>query len=151
MSDPKITKWNHRGKTYLWRYKDNARNYPGWHFTADDESCDAFHELFEIMNAARYSGVCTISITAPTPEVLSVPNNRDGKARYESAKQLMVKYDPSQPHLWDITFKTSSVTLSIGKNHVQALRQGIKDIKTGNGDYAIGPMDKGNCLWIWWI
>jgi hypothetical protein len=151
MNAPDISKWEHRGKTYLWKYRDNARNFPGWHFTADNESCAAFDELFETINKARNPGVYTIPLCAPTQKVLSVPNNQGGRARFEPAKKLKIKYSPSQPDEWNMTFKNSTVTLNIGRNYLQALQKGIKDIKAGNGDYAIGPMEDENRIWVWWM
>jgi hypothetical protein len=151
MSDPRITEWKHSGKTYLWRYKDNIRNYPGWHFTADEESCRAFEELFGVMNDAIYSGSCEIPLSLPTERIVSVPNNRNGKARYSAAEKLRLKYDPSKINLWNMVFDGSTGLIEFGKEYLERLRKGIEDIRNGEGDYAIGPMDKDICFWIWWM
>jgi hypothetical protein len=94
---------------------------------------------------------CTMPVSAPTSTILSVPNNQNGKARYESAKQLVLKYDPLKGNIWEISFINSSVVLKFGKNYLKHMQKGIADIRNGTGDYAIGPIDGENCLWIWWM
>jgi hypothetical protein len=49
MPDPTVARWKQQGRVYLWRYKENRKNYPGWHFTADAVACNALLELFELM------------------------------------------------------------------------------------------------------
>jgi hypothetical protein len=151
MSDPNISKWKHRGKSYLWRYKENTKNYPGWHFSADEISCSAFIDLFNLMDVATYSGNCKISITPPNDALLSIPNNLNGNARYETAKQLVIKYDPLKQVLWNITHNDSTVFIDIGKKYLLEFRKGIEDIKQGQGDYSIGPIADENRLWFWWM
>jgi hypothetical protein len=151
MSDPQISKWRTRGDTFLWRYKERTKRFFGWHFTANTISCRCFLDLFKIMEGAIFSGTCRIKLQPPTQTILSVPNNRNGNARYEPAKELILKFDPLETGLWDLNFSAPIITLKIGKTYLGEFKKGIENILNGQGDYAIGPTENDCRLWFWWM
>ncbi len=155
MSDPNVAKWKPAGITSVWRYLDNARNFPGWHLTADAESCAALQQLFEQMLLAKYSVKTSLLTCPPTQELLCVPNNQGGKARWESVEKLHLKFDPAkQDNHWIVNPASDGLHIEIGRGKLESLRDGVRDITRGKGDYSIGPEDDSQydeqCLWFWW-
>ena len=156
MGDPSVAKWRAAGKTYLWRYLDNEKNYPGWHLTADSPSCAALDRLFGLMATAKYSAQARISIIPPTEAQLRVPNNQGGRARWQSVDSLELKFDPDQPddQLWSVEVDKNMLSISMGRAKLHEHKAGIADISKGTGDYSIGPDNdaayRAQCLWFWW-
>lgn len=91
MGDPQVAKWMQRGEVYLWHYKECTRNYPGWNLTADDQACDSLLRLCDLMRSARWSSSATLTVSRPTPGILSVPDNRGGAARWYAPKLLRLE------------------------------------------------------------
>lgn len=152
MSDPQVDKWKQTGTVYCWRYRDNARNYPGWNIAADKEGCAELLSLIDLMEAAPYSSSKTIRLTPPTDDVLSVPNNRLGEARWTAARSLSLRYPKGkvEPDHWDLEREGDTLTLSIGEAKLRELRSGVEDMMAGEGDWGIGESDE-EILFFWWV
>src|SRR5688572_30111766 len=74
LMDDAVKRWELRGHVYLWRYKGNARNYPGWHLTADAPACVALIELVDLMGGSRFSSSSPVPLSPPTEHQVGVPN-----------------------------------------------------------------------------
>src|SRR3712207_2285031 len=92
MPDEHVNRWRQEGRLYFWRYTENTRNYPGWHLTADDLCCRSLADLIERMLSARGRPRKPLAVTPPTREVLRVPNNRGGEARWKAPAGLLLEY-----------------------------------------------------------
>lgn len=155
MGDPNISKWKASGNTYLWRYLDNERNYPGWHLTADHEACEALSRLFNLMEEAKYSVKVRIPVLPPRDAQLKVPNNQGGRARWRSVDFLEFRFDPQQRNsaLWSLELDKNTLSIEFGRAKLDGLKSGVEDISNRDGDYSIGPDDAADsrqCLWFWW-
>jgi hypothetical protein len=152
MSDVTIDKWKQQGNLYLWKYLENARNYPGWHMTANRSACQNLADLIEKMLSSPWSSQKVLNTEPPNEKILQVPNNRGGKAHWEAAQSLILKY-PKKHKVTDDSFLLkeykNTVELSLGKNSLELLRQGILEIPEGKGDYTIGTDEI--MLWFWWM
>ncbi|MCF1423247.1 hypothetical protein [Mangrovimonas futianensis] len=49
-----IEKHKVSGKVYVWTYKDNNRNYPGWNFTTDLKASESLSELLNLMSDCEW-------------------------------------------------------------------------------------------------
>lgn len=97
--DQRIARWEQRGVVCLWRYLDNTKNYPGWHFSADRLGCNSVIELLALMETAELPMRRTVQLRPPSADVLGVPNNR--RARWKAAGALDLGVDPSaNPESW---------------------------------------------------
>ena len=130
----------------LWRYTENQRNFPGWHFTASIEGCSSLVALLDAFAADGIESSRTLSVTAPTSTVLAVPNNRSGAPFVPSKFRLSFSDFPSQLLFQE---SDSTVALSVGSRWLSQLRQAVADIPFGKGDYSIGASGSEK-LWFWW-
>ncbi len=130
----------------LWRYTENQRNYPGWHLTATPDGCASLVALLDAFAADGMPASQTLTITAPTPAVLAVPNNRSAIPVTPAKLRLSLSSTPSE---WSFTQSASLAELSVGADWLPLLRDALVGITSGKGDYSIGPSDSGS-LWFWW-
>ncbi len=138
--------WKQSGSIMLWGYTENLRNYPGWHFTADRAGCDSLIALLDAFAADGPPGSRTLTITAPTPAVLSVPNNRSNDLLVPSKFRLSFASIASE---WLFPRSAAPAELSLGVDWLPVFRQSVAGVPKGKGDYSIGPRN-GECLWFWW-
>jgi hypothetical protein len=128
----------------LWRYKDNARNYPGYHLSADAAGCLV---LRKILSGIRDR----VEIPTQTPDarVLAVPNNQDGAARTVSAQRWRIETKSTYP---SDHFRFGEIgkifRLECSMDQLQCVIGGIEDIERGCGDYCVGG-DGNHVLWFW--
>lgn len=153
MSDASVDKWRQEGHLYVWKYKENVRNYSGWNLTADNVCCRSFADLIERMLSARWSSQKVLNVSPPSMNVLRVPNNHGGKARWESAQSFVLKHpkDKVPEDFFSLEEDGNAVNLSVGKQKLEMLHKGILGIPEGKGDYAIGSKSSREPhLWFWW-
>lgn len=133
------------GTVSLWRYLDNARNYPGWHLTADAAGCAALLALLDALGAEGAGAARTLALTAPGAAQRAVPNNR--AARWEAATTLRLTVDAAAD-AWHWEGDGAHVLLRCGRTGLAGVRQGVADIAAGRGDHACGR--GAQALWFWW-
>jgi hypothetical protein len=77
-----IEKLKVTGQIFIWRFTDNDRNYPGWNFTVDSKASQDLLQLFDLMAKCDWSTKKSLRTDEPTDNELSVPNNRQGTAKW---------------------------------------------------------------------
>ena len=136
------------GRVCLWRYRDRARNYPGFHLSADPRGCDQLLVLLDGLMKARKPQIGNVALDPVTQAVLAIPNNRDARASTYRHWALVV--DPSfPPERLHFTVMNDRVQTELSAIQVERLAAGVRDIRERRGDYAIGDKD-GHELWFWW-
>ena len=133
------------GSISLWRYRENVRNYPGWHLSADRRGGESLHALLLALRST--SGHRTVPITRPTAEVLSVPNNKNGTAKWIAVDKWRIEY--AEANHWAFTQKGELALLTIGTEDMADLIAGVATMQA-DGDYSIGEGESGQRLWLWW-
>ncbi len=141
----KSYRWRQRGTMSMWRYLENTRNYPGWHFSADDAGCASMLALLDVLFLDPAGTTRTLQLTAPSEEVLSVPNNRG--ASVEGPVSLRVSH-AVDPEALSWSQEGDRLVLEIGQQRAPMLRKGIADVAAGYGDYSIATIPLP--LWFWW-
>jgi len=132
-------------KICIWRYKDNTRNYPGYHLSADAEGCRVLRER---LNQIRDYEV--FALTPPDMGVLAVPNNQGGRARYFEGRKLQVHTSASlAPNTFRWEEQGTTFILTCSQEQIARILAGVDDIEKGEGDYSIGGGDD-QALWFWW-
>jgi hypothetical protein len=146
MSDENVNKWTQKGHVYLWQYVENTRNYPGWHSTTDGTFCHSFADLIERMVTARYNCQKSLTVTSPTKEILRVPNNRGGVAKWNSPKMLILRHQKYNlpDDYFSLEESENTVIISAGRQKLELLKECVlrRDI-----DYSIKVGN--NQLWFW--
>lgn len=150
MSDEIVKHWKQNGSLYLWRYLENTRNYPGWHLSANNLFCESFTDLFKKMLSAKWSSQKLLLITPPNEKILRVPNNHGGKARWYSAKSLLLNYPKNKvdDDYFSLEEIEGKITIYVGTRKLELLNDCISNISKGKGDYSIESDDSQ--LWFWW-
>ena len=130
---------------HIWRYKENQRNYPGYHLSADAEGCLAMLDWLRSLKAKP-----EFRLKPATSEVLSVPNNQGGLAAYVSYTllKLQVKQDADRGH-FVFSEVSDCLSLECSQQQIECIIKGVEDIQRGEGDYCIGR-GKQQLLWFWW-
>jgi hypothetical protein len=151
MPDEDVDRWVQEGRLYLWRYTENTRNYSGWHLTADDVCCQSLADLIGRMLSARWGSQKTLAVTPPTKEVLGVPNNRGGRARWEAPGGLLLKYPKGAigDEYSELEERGGRLILSAGRQQLELLKECVLKVPRGEGDYAITVGETS--LWFWWM
>lgn len=137
--------WQQHGTVSLWRYRDNARNFPGWQLTADAEGCASLLTLLDALHTGGAGASRTLQLSAPGPAQLAVPNNRDARWVAPQTMQLILDEDSGA---WQWQPDGERQVLRLGVSALAGLRQGVLDIAAGQGDYSLGHGMEA--LWFWW-
>jgi hypothetical protein len=139
-----INKWKQSGNIYIWRYRDNPKNYQGWHLSANNSGCISISELLQALIDSPPEANRTVQLSVPTDKQFCVPNcNRKPIAE---TKLRMVKSGISEE--WSLTKNEDKLQLDIGTVYLHKFISGLADIQRNKGDYFIGRKDQE--LWFWW-
>lgn len=139
------------GQISIWRYTENDRNYPGWHLTVDRQASQTLLHLFDLMDQCDWSTKKSFGTNAPTDNQLSVPNNRQGTARWSTKPTITFTSNTSvTPDYWTTKEKKEELEITFSKDKLEQLRQAIADISNGKGDISIGNCRDENILTFWW-
>ena len=146
-----IEKYKVHGKVYVWSYKDNIRNYPGWNFTVDLKASESLSELLNLMSGCEWSTKTKITTELPTQSQLNVPNNQNGIAKWKSEPNLTFNYKTSESeNHWMIKELDNGIEIQFGKAKLTELQNAINGIPKGNGDFAISDENEESILYFWW-
>lgn len=147
----KIKKYKVTGKVFIWKYKDNLRNYPGWNFTVDIKASQSLLRLLELMNNCEWSSQNIITTEIPTELQIRVPNNQNGNARWKTKKNLKLKCikTMSETH-WLINEMENEVEIQFGKAKLEEFKNAITGIPEGKGDFDISDQNAENIMFFWW-
>ena len=148
MSDENVAGWKQKGHLYLWHYVENTRNYRGWNLTADKDFRDSFVDLIEKISEAKYNSLKSLKITSPTAEILKVPNNKGGQAKWKAPRTLILKYQKDKITGNYLSFDESenTITLLVDRQKLEILKECFLKIRK-EIDYSI---EIGNArLWFW--
>jgi hypothetical protein len=120
-------RWKQRGRIYLWRYLENQRNYPDWHLSLDSAALASLGALFRFLNEDQTRCHRIFAISPPVAEILHVPNNRDGKARYTSPAKLRLSYDPGATEGWILAEGGDPLEWKLGPSGLRQVLQFLSD------------------------
>ncbi|MCF7750275.1 hypothetical protein KQ945_05925 [Bacillus subtilis subsp. subtilis] len=137
--------WQQHGTMSLWSYRDNLRNFPGWHLGADAAGGVSLLALLDALGIDGAGATRTLQITAPSAAQLAVPNNRD--AQWEAPTTWRLTFDDGVP-FWQWQVEERRVSLRLGSEAMADLRHGVLDIAAGRGDHSVGH--GAQALWFWW-
>lgn len=151
MTKDLIEKFQINGSIYLWKYKENQRNYPGWNLTVDKVASESIIKLLDLMLKCEWSSKKHVTLSQPTNSQISVPNNWKGTATWMAATSLtlsLIKTD--KINYWKIHEKLPSIEIAFGSSKLQELKIAIAGIPKGKGDFSIGNENDEDILNFWW-
>lgn len=123
---------------WCWKYLENTKNYPGLHLTARPESCDALLRALDVIQRAGPGAKRSIPLK---PLARSDEAKITGGQRYFSFSTLRIVYSDETPELRRMCVSEDGAlaVIAITATTIRWVRQGIEDVKRGEGDYSIGP------------
>ena len=127
-------------KVFLWRYRDNRRNYPGYHLSADEEGCRAL--LAWLKESRKRSQFC---LQAMEPAVLRVPNNQGGLASYVSFMSLEIHLDSELGCDMKFSEVGRRLVIRCSQEQIEAINKGSSGLGRGRQRCGVargtGPPD----------
>lgn len=147
--DKVIEKFRISGKLFIWKYTENYKNYPGWNITVDNMGADKLDRLFELMINSEYPSEKQVDTYSPTDTQLNVPNNLNGKASWITKLNLIYKKF-EDPNYWEIKENKNELKICFGTEKLYELKNYIREIPNGKGDYAICDAHENYILYFWW-
>ncbi len=148
-------------EVWCWRYKENTKNFPGLHFTAKADACDAISKCLKNLRGEGRPAHRTISLKPLDP---NDERKVTGGQAYVSFDRLRISMQDESGHLRQMSFRVENATVhfDLTKRWLSEFEQGLADVKQGVGDYAIGPEEnkhegkhlgeldrKSERLWFW--
>ena len=140
-----VDSWKQAGRFFLWRFTENTRNFPGWHFMVDTAASTSIAALLRSM--AQSETVCsrTIVVSLPTAEVLSIPNNRNSQCA--APERVRVELDLSDNDVWALVEDGAAVHWRLG---TQSLRR-VADVFADPDEYFDSAVGQEPVLWCWGV
>jgi hypothetical protein len=135
------------GQVCLWRYRDRARNYPGFHLSADRSGCDQLLTLLASLAKARASQIGHIALDPVTPAVLAIPNHAAEVSTYRHWELIVDPRFP--PERLQFAVVSDRVRTELSLVQVESLAAGVQDIRERRGAYSIGDEEEQQ-IWFWW-
>jgi hypothetical protein len=142
-----ISKFKLQGNIYLWKYKANTRNYPGWNFTADDLGCRSFVELLTLMRSSLYGSKKSIQLAEPT----NAQTRAAVDLMFFPAQSLLVVYKKGRAGMWKMEKINGALELSFDDDTAEKLQRAVERVRNGEGDFAISDSSEENILYFWWF
>jgi hypothetical protein len=140
-----VDHWRQAGRLFFWRFTENTRNYPGWHFMVDRAASASIAALLRSMAQSEFPCSRTVVVSLPTTEVLSVPNNRQSQC--VAPERLRIELDLSDAKSWHLNEDGALVHWQLGADGLRKLADVFAD-PTKYFDSTIGDEP---VLWSWGV
>jgi hypothetical protein len=138
-------------RIYLWRYRENRRNYPGYHLTADACGCDDLGSVLTKHENATHVRRTRLALSPVTPSILAVPANTRGDSTVVTFSSLELVTDPNSPRdHFRFTETHPHCQLDLSTAQAGCVLEGVRDIQHGKGDYCVGGAGD-HVIWFWWF
>lgn len=134
----------------LWRYRENRRNYPGYHLTANQAGCDVLRATFQSLAGATTHLEKILPLASLTQAVLGVPNNRAGNATVICFQRWLLASGPDFEGPYFVFGETETqCRLVLSREQCIRVCEGIEEMRRGRGDFSVGARAQ-QVLWLWW-
>lgn len=137
-------------RIYLWRYRENRRNYPGYHLTADVTGCELLINALSRHENTKAERQSLIPLSPVTPGILAVPANRRGDPTVVSFGALLLSTQPGwAAERFELSESYPQCRLELSSAQAGCMLEGVRDIQRGKGDYCVGG-EGDHVVWFWW-
>ena len=140
-----VDSWKQSGRLFFWRFSENTRNFPGWHFMVDRAASASIARLLRSM--AKSASTCsrTVVVSLPTTEVLAIPNNSHSQC--VAPERLRIELTVSDAASWAITEDGAVVHWQLGADSLRA----AADVFADPMKYLDSTIGRDPVLWSWGI
>jgi hypothetical protein len=138
-----VNSWKQAGRFFLWRFTENTRNFPGWHFMVDAAASTSIATLLRAMAHSETACSRTIVVSLPTAQVLSTPNNRNSPC--VAPEMVRVELDLSAGDGWSLFEEGAVVHWRLGAHSLRSLA----DVFANPEKYLDTSVGQGPALTSW--
>lgn len=143
---------------WVWRYRENTRNYPGLHFTGREPACEALIRCLDLLIAEGAGARRTIPLRRLDP---SDEARISGGRSFVAFERLLLQLSSATAELQQlfVHYAKGRAVIEFTPASLLLLRKGFADVRNGYGDYAIAPDGKAGpigirdheslVLWFW--
>ncbi len=146
----KLSEYKVVGKIYVWNYLENYSNYPGWNLTLDMQASISLIRVLNLMLECDWLNRKSILLEKPTQLQLSVPNNRNGLAKWKSKNKLILNYKKLEnENYWRIKETEKEIHIDFGESKLKEFKNAITRISKGMNDFPICDEKRKHILYFW--
>ena len=138
-----VDSWKQAGRLFFWRFTENTRNYPGWHFMVDRAASTSIAALLRSMAQSESPCSRTVVVSLPTTDVLSVPNNRQSPC--VAPERLRIELAISEAKSWLLTEDGAVVHWHLGADSLRM----VADVFADPMKYFDSTIGEEPVLWSW--
>jgi hypothetical protein len=140
-----VDSWKQAGRLFFWRFTEDTRNYPGWHFMVDHAASTSIAGLLRSMAQSEFLCSRTVVVSLPTTDVLSVPNNRQSPC--VAPERLRIELAVSDARCWLLIEDGAVVHWQLGAD---SLRK-VADVFADPMKYFDSTIGEEPVLWSWGV
>lgn len=138
-----VDTWKQAGRLFFWRFTENTRNFPGWHFMVDRAASTSIASLLRSMAKSPSACSRTVVVSLPTTEVLRVPNNRNSQC--VAPERLRIELDMSGAKTWALVEDGAVVHWQLSADYLSDAAAVFADpAKHFDSSFGMEPV-----LWCW--
>ena len=138
-----VITWKQAGRLFFWRFTENTRDFPGWHFMVDPAAGKSIAALLRSMAQSTSACSRTVVVSLPTTEVLSVPNNRNSQC--VAPERLRIEFAPSGVKSWAFAEDGAVVHWQLGADGLRA----AAEVFANPAKYFDSTIGEETVLWSW--
>jgi hypothetical protein len=138
-----VDSWKQAGRLFFWRFTENTRNFPGWHFMVDTVASASIAALLRSMAQSEFPCSRTVVVSLPTADVLSVPNNRQSQC--VAPERLRIELVVSDAKAWLLTEEGAVVHWHLGADSLCK----VADVFADPTRYFDSTIGEDPVVWSW--
>lgn len=135
------------GGVALWRYRENQRNYPGFHVAAAAPGCERLLGALALIQMERGREV-VVDLMPPDAAILKRANNRQGLARIASFKHWRFRQAATSAPGLAFLIRGDTCNLDVAPQMIARLSEAVVTLAQRTDDFSLGDRDE-DLLWFW--
>ena len=138
-----VDSWKQAGRLFFWRFTENTRNCPGWHFMVDQAASASIAGLLRSMAKSESPCARAVVVSLPTAEVLGVPNNRYSPC--VAPERLRIEMITTEAKSWRLTEDGAVVHWQLSAKSLCD----VADVFADPAKYFDSTIGENPALWSW--
>jgi len=139
-----VYNWKQVGHLYLWKYKDNPRNYPGWHLTGDKQGLVSLIDLITLMIKENRNSKRSVRLSEPGRTELSIPGCSN---KVQAVKKFALYFETEAVEEWQVKPYQESMDIISNSYSAKGLKESLVQLSRGENDFSFGHgIDQ---IWFW--
>jgi hypothetical protein len=138
-----VDAWRQSGRLFFWRFTENVRDFPGWHFMVDAAGSISLASLLRALSRSATSSIRTVQVSLPTTEVLRIPNNRGSAC--VAPTRLRIELDTTDAAAWSLDEDVATVHWRLGTTTAASVANALANPM----EFFESSIGAAPALWSW--